>query len=326
MINYKYLNFQKLYIKWFPEKKGVACGCIVAGFGGGAFIFNFVQTSFINPNNLSPTVEENGEQYFGSDEVEVLDRTPYCFLLLGGCYIVMQIIGSLLLVDPQYHGKVIEEEEKLLVSINSEPEDIRWSGITIRRKEMLKTRAFWTLWLTFMANTQTSVLVATLYKAFGQTFISNDRLLSIVGSFASVCNCFGRIVWGHLADKFCFRDAMMLLCALNAAFLFTIVAVPEAGEVMFFIWVCSIFFMFSGNFSLFPTATARAFGKDYVGENYGLLFTSLIVASLIGTLSSSILSDVIGWTGIFFYCAGFSVFGLILTFTFNVKTPTGQHI
>ena len=40
--------------QWFPEHPALATGLIVAGFGGGALIFNQVITGYINPDNLKP--------------------------------------------------------------------------------------------------------------------------------------------------------------------------------------------------------------------------------------------------------------------------------
>ena len=46
-----------LYLfQWLPESKGLAGGFLIAGFGGGALVFNYVQTAFINPHNLKPDV------------------------------------------------------------------------------------------------------------------------------------------------------------------------------------------------------------------------------------------------------------------------------
>ena len=39
-------------MRWFPDKKGLVNGIIVGGFGLGAFIFNPVQTTYLNPRNL----------------------------------------------------------------------------------------------------------------------------------------------------------------------------------------------------------------------------------------------------------------------------------
>ena len=39
-------------MKWFPRRKGTAMGFVVGGFGGGAMVFNQIQTAIVNPNNL----------------------------------------------------------------------------------------------------------------------------------------------------------------------------------------------------------------------------------------------------------------------------------
>ena len=43
--------------------------------------------------------------------------------------------------------------------------------------------------------------VLGFYKAFGQTFIRDDKFLSLVGSISSVFNCTGRFFWGTLIYK-----------------------------------------------------------------------------------------------------------------------------
>jgi hypothetical protein len=48
--------------QWLPHRKGLVNGCVVAGFGGGAFIFDQIQTAYINPHNLSPDLTVNGNK------------------------------------------------------------------------------------------------------------------------------------------------------------------------------------------------------------------------------------------------------------------------
>ena len=47
-------NLPCLFLQWLPNHKGLVNGIVVAGFGGGAFIFNQVQTAYINPHNKVP--------------------------------------------------------------------------------------------------------------------------------------------------------------------------------------------------------------------------------------------------------------------------------
>ena len=79
------------------------------------------------------------------------------------------------------------------------------------------------------------------------------------------------------------------------------------------------FFCIGGNFSLFPTAIARAFGLDYVSINYGLLFTSQVVAGAIGATLSTTLKSLIQYYGLMFLVSGFSAIGFLLALVYRPK-------
>jgi len=64
---------------------------------------------------------------------------------------------------------------------------------------------------------------------------------------------------------------------------FTFTAQMAHAKLWFAVWVCLIFFNVGGNFSLFPGATANVFGAKHSGPNYGLVFTSTIVAAASGS-------------------------------------------
>lgn len=50
--------------------------------------------------------------------------------------------------------------------------------------QIVKTQEFWILWGTFFLNTQAIGYINSMYKAYGQVFISDDHFLAIVGAFA----------------------------------------------------------------------------------------------------------------------------------------------
>ena len=74
-------------MRWFPKSKGLVNGIIVGGFGLGAFIFNQIQTAYLNPANL-PLDDETGK-FFIDDTI--LNRVPSVFLMLGAMYSVIQV-------------------------------------------------------------------------------------------------------------------------------------------------------------------------------------------------------------------------------------------
>lgn len=89
-------------IRWFPSHKGLVNGIIVAGYGGGALVFNFVQTEYLNSHNYSPTQvshDDSHERYF--DNESLLRKVPSSFLFLGGIYFIIQFVGCLMIFEPR---------------------------------------------------------------------------------------------------------------------------------------------------------------------------------------------------------------------------------
>ena len=72
-------------MRWFPKSNGLVNGIIVGGFGLGAFIFNQIQTAYLNPNNK----ELDDGKFFTDDQI--LNRVPSVFLMLGAMYSVIQV-------------------------------------------------------------------------------------------------------------------------------------------------------------------------------------------------------------------------------------------
>ncbi|XP_048747339.2 uncharacterized protein LOC125659643 isoform X2 [Ostrea edulis] len=324
-------------MKWLPDKEGLVNGCVVAGFGGGAFIFDQIQTAYINPHNEKANLDENGEKYFTQDVI--LDRVPSSFLLLGGCYAAMQFIGSMLLQDPphDYHPLISAKDNdesnpgeadslhNEIISFAENQDPVRTER-EFSPRETLRQKAFYKLWFMYLFNGQGINFISSLYKAFGQTFIGDDYFLAVVGSLAAVCNGAGRIMWGTLADKFSFKTAMVFSTGLFSFFILTFELTSLVGKPLYLIWVCFLFLTFSGNFSLLPTATARAFGKTHYGVNYGMVFTASVISSPISALLTSKLKVVIQWYGMFYMVAIFSFISMCLAWSFDVKDSKNDDI
>lgn len=103
-------------MKWFPKQKGLVNGIIVAGYGLGALVFNYVQTAYLNPLNLSP----NPDGYFYAESI--LSRVPNLFILLFAIYITVQLIGCcLVFTPPRQPNEIIFEEGRFLLI--SSPDD-----------------------------------------------------------------------------------------------------------------------------------------------------------------------------------------------------------
>ena len=287
-------------MRWYPRKKGLVNGIIVGGFGMGAFIFNTVQTSYLNPLNLSP--EDHG--YFSVGQNEILQRVPSVFLLLGSIYTAIQLVAVILISRPT------EDEVAGNIPLQTEVE------INMRPGDIVRTREFWTLWFTFVLNTQAVGYINTMYKAFGQTFIKDDHFLAVVGAFAAIFNSGGRVLWGHLCDVFGYKSCMLMVTSLISLLFSTLYFTEFGQKATFAIWVWAIFFSFCGNFVLLPTATALCFGTRHSSKNYGLVMTGSAAAAPLIAVLTQYLNPVIGFLGMFIIIAVFSAVAAIITFQF----------
>lgn len=353
-------------MKWFPRSKGLVNGIIVGGFGLGAFIFNQIQTAYLNPLNH----QLDDGQYFKEDHI--IDRVPSVFLLLGTIYGVVQAMSVLLIKPPPdtevaammplvTHASEEDDEVSALVDDQEEDEDelelenpttssaedgangqlnhhvmvVPHRSVRVSQAEVLenlkpgqivKTREFWILWATFFLNTQPIGYINSMYKAYGQVYITDDHFLAVVGAFAAIFNASGRVFWGHLCDKFGYRHCMVVVTVSIALLYLSFGVAPYyGGKAMFAMWVWAIFFFFCANFVLLPTATAQTFGTKYSSKNYGLVMTGQAAAAPVIAVLTEFLSPLLGWFGMFLIIAGFSLLSAALNLRFP-KNPSPRAI
>ena len=99
--------------RWLPGRKGLLSGVIVAGFGGGAFIFGQIALNIVNPSREGvPGGGETKESYYDSNS-DIANAVPGMFLYLGGFYSILILLGCSLLSDspPQTDLIVIENAD-----------------------------------------------------------------------------------------------------------------------------------------------------------------------------------------------------------------------
>lgn len=309
-------------MRWFPNNKGMAMGIVVGGFGGGAFVFNQIQTAILNPDNLSP----QGEFF---TNIDLLEKVPNLMIILGGLYFSIQLFACFLVTEPQPNPELLpapghEEEEgedlgdKILMD-----EETGESYVTPR--EALRRRELYMLWLTRFSVVLITQSVSGFYKAFGQTFIHDDHFLSFVGAVSSVFNCSGRLFYGVLMDRSTYKVSMLLETVLLTLLVSTLPLTMAMGRVGFMIWIWAIYFTFPGTYSTQPAVTTQTFGHKHGGTIYGFLFTSDIINNfLVGALSRTVLGTG-GWVGFFLVLATFGLLAFLITCFFPASPEPGPR-
>lgn len=258
---------------WFPNRKGLVAGVILAGFGIGTFVFNMAQTAFVNPRNLSPEIKDDG--YFTQDEI--LNRVPHLFSFMGSIYALMQFIGCLLLFKPP---------------INASDERPIFGESELDIKQAIRTREFMVLFIVYGVTTPGVLFINSTLKKYGQYYIHNDIYLAWTGSMASIANALGRLVWGLAVDKYSFTACFSCITILFTLGLFmTPFEFVLSSKVLFLVCTLVIFGSFSGWMSTYPVHLSRIFGRTNSGVIYGLIFISQAVGGVFAAFGTHYLID-----------------------------------
>ena len=347
-----YFSPMSIAMKWFPHSKGFANSCILFGFGASAFIFDQVQTLYINPDNYSPdkpySPEFPDEKYFSKLHADLLERVPKCCLIMFACFVSLQIVGLSLMSEYEPEDQSGEPNEKTNLVVNEDVDEIETGigdsdakdtdevnslGVKYKShhegmtgREAMKTFVFWVVVVIMNFAGMAPGNVMTYYKAFGQTFIEDDKFLAVVGSVSSIFNSTGRLFWGFLCDKLpakvCLLIVQTLIIAFVATFYLTkVMAIKE----LYFLWICMISFSMCGIFATMPTTVAKMFGQRHFSTIMGLIMITNIASSFLGSFLGEY-KDSFGW--FWFYAIGcfLSLISWTATFFFNVQDHTGRDI
>jgi MFS family permease len=283
-----YISPVSTLIKWFPDRRGMATGMAIMGFGGGALIGAPLANQLIN--------------YF---------RTPTdvgvwpTFLTMAAIYAVFMVAGSLgYRVPPdgwRPAGFTAVTTRKLISPHN------------VALNDAHRTPQFWLIWLVLCLNVTAGIGVISvaspmLQEIFGGSLIGtagmklaelNDEQRRAVAAVAagftgliSLFNIGGRFFWASISDrigrKLTYATFFVLGVALYAATPF----LAHAGQqVLFVAAICIILSMYGGGFATVPAYLADVFGTKFVGAIHGRLLTAWSVAGVAGPFLISSLRD-----------------------------------
>jgi len=312
-------------IKWFlKDNKGFMSSIAVSGYGFGSLIWIPLETAYVNPKNIDPIAVDlnatNSDKYFV--DPEVLDNVPSLFLLLGGIFAGLQLMGLLLI---QIRSKSeIEETEK---EISDEKSEIEKEGPIQTNLTILQTISksnFWLLWTIFMTIQVLGTFINSYQKTFGQNFITDDFFFVYVGLASNILNGSSRMVWGKLYDIKGFRFNAFLIgviCTSLSWICLLHYVIPKDQEmfqkIFYGIWISVFFAAYPGIYASVAPVTEATFGHLNYSRDFGLLFTQSMFSSIVLTLCAQLLYDKISYAGMFTICGGFGIIGLVATWKFK---------
>lgn len=283
--------------RWFPDRRGLAVGLTVFGFGFSAAIVGPLA------DHLALSLGVRG-----------MLRT------IGLVFLVIMLTSALSLRFPPSRWPQIESGSRGRGAAAS---------ADLSREEAVRTGAFHALWICYMIGTLVGLMAIGISKQVGfevaaRAGLSGEEaspaLTALMVPFA-LCNGFGRPLFGWLTDKITPRKTAMISFTLTLIASITIFTLQ--GSLQAYIFTFAVLWLNLGGWlTIAPAATAHFFGtKDYA-RNYGLIFTAYGVGALIGNLTAGGMRDLLGsYMMVFPVVAALSLTGIIVATA--LKPPTG---
>lgn len=274
-------------IKWFPpQKKGLIVGVVVGGFGLAS--------------------------------VYVAPLTQW-LIDLGGVATALRVLGVLFLVSILAFALLLKNPPP---GYQAAPAKASAAPATVDRTplEMLKTGAFYLVWLMFFVGAGAGLMVISFIKAYAKDVPSIQLAGFVFVALLAIGNASGRVIAGLLSDKLGRPRTMLLVFAAQAATLLLFSSV--SGTVAFAIGSVVIGFCYGACLSVFPSITADYYGLKNLGMNYGLVFTSWGVGALVMAPLAGMIKDATkSYSYAFYLAAGLLLVGTALTFVLKAPVP-----
>lgn len=276
--------------RWFPEKKGLAVGLVLIGFG-------------LSPLITAPLARILVEQH----------GIMNAFKILG---ISFGLIISILSLPFKYPS----ESELLNLNITKH---IKKSLNEINTIEMIKSKKFKGLYINFLIGTTVGLMLVGLTGSVGTELIGlSTKDISLLMALFAIFNGIGRPIFGWITDKFSTQNAMYLSYGLIISSAILILFANE-GDVLLYLISFSIFwFNLGGWLAIAPTSTLELYGTKHYSQNYGVVFTAYGFGAIAGVMTSGLLVDIHqNYHSVFYFVIGLCSIGVLTTSRLlNIKT------
>ncbi len=250
-----YLSPVKTLMLWFEDKKGLATGLAVAGFGAAKAIASPIMQGLLDG----------------------LGRTGIykMFLILAAVYFVMMFVGHLLLKKPDgwHEPQKKEKGQRMLDVIKTKPLT-NYIGI----------------WLMFYINITCGLALISQEKMIVKC-IGLAGVVGIISTISAIFNAGGRLGFSAWADHMKDRNTVykmifVLSIAFTAAVILTGGIKNGQGNILLTILVLGLIFVvnagYGGGFSNVPTLLSDHYGMGNISAIHGLTLSAWAFAGLTG--------------------------------------------
>jgi len=250
-------------VKWFPDRRGMATGMAIMGFGGGAYLAGKWNAVLVNQIGVAKTVA-----------------------LFGAIYLVVMMIGARILRRPPAGWR----PEGWTPPVNT---NAMITDRSFTRNEAVRTVQFYLLWGILFINVTAGIGILAqaspmMQELFQKSAVEAGAIVSIISLF----NAGGRFFWASSSDYIGRRNTYTLFFVVQIALFLLIPGIAAAGSwTIFLACLFTVFTMYGGGFATIPAFLADIFGSENVGAIHGATLTAWSAAAITGPLIITQLSD-----------------------------------
>ncbi len=279
-----YISPVSMLVKWFPDRRGMATGLAIMGFGFASAISGPAIKILIDSVGISST-----------------------FYILGAIYFVIMFTAAQYLANPS-EGYM---PEHLSRAIASGKKKIKEDLVNITRNEAIKTARFYGLWMMLFINVTCGIAIISvasplLQEVIGISAIAAASAVGLMGIF----NGAGRIVWASISD-YLTRPVVFILFFITQIIAFylltTVTSILLFQVLLYYIMMC-----YGGAFASIPAYIGDIFGTKELGAIHGYILTAWALAGLAGPIIIAYVKDTTGsYTGTLYVFVGLFFVALI---------------
>ncbi len=270
--------------KWYPERRGGKTGFVNGGFAYGAVPFIFIFSYALHPNTY----------------VWVLD------LVAAYMLIVCAVCGWLFRDPPKNWWPADVDPVKWADSKNGAA-SLKKNPPAVRQytpMEAIKTGMLPLMWLSLGISAGVSLFGISYMVPFAKDLGFGPLIAASSAGVLSIINGTGRTVTGWLSDRFGRKQTLLVVLLIEALSLVGLLYAGKAeSEVAFLGFAFLVGFGGGAFYPMFASLTPDYFGENNNASNYGLVYSSKLVGSIVGIGVGASVIDAWGYTGAYWIAA-----------------------
>ncbi len=276
-----YISPVSTLIKWFPDRRGMATGMAIMGFGGGAMIG-------------SPMANDLMKYFATPTDVGVMQT----FIVMALVYFVFMMAGAF-----GYRVPVSGWKPEGWTPPPAQADNAMITQRHVHVSKVWGIPQFWLIWMVLCMNVSAGIGVLgmaspMLQEVFGGslaglpgkfTELDKDQLkliATVAAGFTALLSLFnigGRFFWASLSDKLGRKLTYVVFFVLGGLMYASVPGSANVGNIVLFVGAfCVILSMYGGGFATVPAYLADIFGTQMVGAIHGRLLTAWATAGVLG--------------------------------------------